>query len=284
MRIYGLDFTSAPSPRKPITCAECTLTGTTLHMHACMSLPTLDDFTAFLDFDGPWLAALDFPFGQPRALIEYLDWPATWEGYMSVVATMDKATFEALLQRYMDSRPPGEKLLLRDTDTQAGARSPMMLHRVPVARMFFAGATRLFRSSVSILPCRPTSVNRVVVEGYPALVARRLIGKRGYKSDERGKQTIEQELARREMVNGLRSGALMDLYGLAVQMAEDLAEALMQDAMGDKLDAVLCAVQAGWTFMERERGYGIPEQCDSDEGWIVIPARPQSRSALQAPR
>lgn len=271
MRIYGLDFTSAPSPRKPITCAECTLAGTTLHLHTCRGLPDLAEFDAFLHSQGPWLAACDFPFGQPRALIDHLGWPSTWEGYMSVINEMDKATFEAALKGYMADRPPGAKHLLRTTDAQAGARSPMMLHRVPVAKMFFAGATRLFRSQVSILPCRPALDSRVALEGYPALVARRLIGKRAYKSDERRKQTVEQEMARREMVQGLRAGALLEAYRLVVEMSDDTAESLAKDAMGDRLDAVLCAAQAGWAYLERDRGFGILPDCDRDEGWIVDP-------------
>jgi hypothetical protein len=273
VRIYGLDFTSAPSSRKPITCADCTLNGATLHLSHLYAISTLASFDAFLRAGAPWLAAFDFPFGQPRALIDHLSWPPTWQGYMSVIASLDKAAFEATLQSYMDSRPRGEKLLLRATDSLAGARSPMMLHRVPVAKMFFAGATRLFRSDISVLPCRPTGDGRIAVEGYPALVARRLIGKRTYKSDERGKQTIEQEMARREMVKGLRSGLLVASYGVTVDMSDGIAELLVQDAMGDKLDAVLCAVQAGWACLEKERGYGIPGECDKDEGWIVDPLR-----------
>jgi hypothetical protein len=271
MHIYGLDFTSAPSPRKPITCADCTLEGNTLHLHSCQILLSLAEFEKFLRSKGPWLAVLDFPFGQPRGLIAQLNWPPTWHGYMKMIASMDKPTFEAALQGFMDSRPRGEKLLLRATDALAGARSSMMLHRVPVAKMFFAGATCLYRSSASVLPCRPTDDNRITVEGYPALVARRLFGKRSYKSDERGKQTIEQEQARREIVNGLRSGKLLDTYGLIVQMSDDMAESLTQDAMGDKLDAVLCAVQAGWAYLEREKGYGIPADCNKNEGWITDP-------------
>ena len=145
----------------------------------------------------------------------------------------------------------------------------MMLHRVPVGKMFFQGATRLFTSEISILPCRPSEANRIVVEGYPALVARKLIGKRGYKSDEHGKQTIEKVMARSEIVKGLRSGMLVKEYGLAVLMTDEMAERLAEDAMGDELDAVLCAVQAGWAYLERERGYGVPVECDGDEGWIV---------------
>ncbi|HEV2580560.1 MAG TPA: DUF429 domain-containing protein [Ktedonobacteraceae bacterium] len=270
-RIFGLDFTSTPSARKPITCATCTIKGTTLHLDECRSLATLDDFDAFLRADGPWLAALDFPFGQPRALIEQLGWPTIWCDYMKFLASMDKTTFVAMLQGFMNSQPPGAKLLLRATDILASARSPMMLHRVPVGKMFFGGATRLFRSSVSVLPCRPTSDNRVAIEGYPVLVARRLIGKRSYKSDERGKQTREQVQARHEIVHGLRSALLMDTYGLAVEMSDDVAESLAQDAMGDRLDAVLCALQAGWAYLERGRGYGISKECDKDEGWIVDP-------------
>lgn len=271
MNIYGLDFTSAPSRRKPITCAACELEKTTLLIKTLLKLTTFEDFETFLRTEGPWLAALDFPFGQPRKLITNLGWPETWEGYMHLISSMSKQTFEQTIQNYQENRPPGDKLHLRATDTLAGAISPMMLHRVPVGKMFFQGATRLFASEVSILPCRPTGDGRIVVEGYPALVARKLIGKCSYKSDERGKQTIDRAMARREIVDGLCSGKLVKGYGLAVLMTDEMAERLVEDAMGDVLDAVLCAVQAGWAYLERENGYGVPVECDGGEGWIVDP-------------
>jgi hypothetical protein len=52
-------------------------------------------------------------------------------------------------------------------------------------------------------------------------------------------------------------------------MTDEMAEELVDDAMGDELDAVLCAVQAGWAYLGRENGYGIPGGCDRGEGWIV---------------
>jgi hypothetical protein len=203
MSIFGLDFTSAPGRRKPITCAVCTLQDNLLRVRDTLSLTRFEAFEDFLRSGGSWLAALDFPFGQPRKLLANLGWPENWVGYMQIIASMDKKQFEETLMRYQESRPAGDKQHLRVTDVLAGARSPMMLHRVPVGKMFFEGATRLLKSDVSILPCRPTDDSRIVVEGYPALVARKLIGKRSYKSDERGKQTVDKEMGRREIISGL---------------------------------------------------------------------------------
>ena len=269
MKIYGLDFTSAPNRKKPITCAVCDLQESRLHIEDCLELTSFEDFEAFLRAGGPWLAALDFPFGQPRKLISNLGWPETWEGYMRVVASIGKREFEETLRRYRESRPAGDKQHLRATDVLAGACSPMMLHRVPVGKMFFEGATRLLKSGVSILPCRPTSDSRIAVEGYPALVARRLIGRRSYKSDERGKQTRDKEVARREIVRGLCSSTIPGCYGVRVELSEEMAEVLVEDQMADALDALSCALQGAWAYLQRDRGFGIPVECERMEGWIV---------------
>jgi hypothetical protein len=190
---------------------------------------------------------------------------------MQIVASLGKKGFEETLKRYREGRPTGDKQHLRVTDVFASARSPMMLHRVPVGKMFFEGATRLLRSEVSVLPCRPREDSRIVVEGYPALVARRFIGKRSYKSDERGKQTKGREMVRREIVVGLRSSEMEEWYGFRVELSEEMVERLVGDAMGDELDAVLCGVQGGWAYMLRDKGFGIPEVCERMEGWIVDP-------------
>ena len=269
MNIYGLDFTSSPSRRKPITCACCQLYNAILGVKTILKMTSFAEFEAFLHSAGPWLAAFDFPFGQPRTLIANLGWPQSWKGYIGIIASMSKAEFEDTLHSYCASRLPGDKLHMRVTDQLAGAISPMMLYRVPVGKMFYQGATRLYNSPISILPCRPTSDHRIAVEGYPALLARKLIGKRSYKSDMRGQQTIDREIARREIVQGLSSERLVEWYGLSVEMSGEMGERLVQDAMGDMLDALLCAIQAGWAYMERARGYSIPVECDVDEGWIV---------------
>ena len=280
MNIYGLDFTSAPSRKKPITCAVCAIKHNSLRLNECLKLSSFAEFEAFLRWDGPWLAALDFPFGQPRKLITSLGWHVldklgaynTWEGYVAMISSMGKKPFEEALLRYCASRSVGDKHALRKTDVRAGARSPMMLHRVPVAKMFFQGASRLLASGVSILPCRPTNDSRKVVEGYPALVARRWIGKCSYKSDDRARQTADKVAARQRILGGLRSPQLLDTYGCRLEMTEAQADSFAQDATGDDLDALLCAVQAAWAYSQRDNGYGIPADCDRVEGWIVDPA------------
>ncbi len=282
MKIFGLDFTSAPTRKKPITCAVCELhepdqfgafhQASILTMQDCLTMPTFAAFADFLRSDGPWLAALDFPFGQPRQLIANLGWPPVWSNYMQLITAMSKPEFEQTLTHYCASRLPGDKQHLRITDKYTNARSPMMLHRVPVGKMFFQGAPRLLASGASILPCRPTPSASIVVEGYPALVARKWLGKRSYKSDERSKQTPEQILARHDLLGGLCSPALLIHYGLRLSIADTLSAMLIEEPMGDLLDALLCAIQAAWAYTQRNNNYGIPLDCDKNEGWIVDPA------------
>jgi hypothetical protein len=271
MRVFGLDFTSAPGQRKPITCACCQLNGHTLTVQSCQLFTTFSDFEHFLCLDGPWIAALDFPFGQPHKLIVNLHWPQTWEGYVQHIAALGKAGFEESIQRYRAGREMGDKLHRRVADIRAGAISPMMLHRIPVGKMFFEGAPRLLAADVSVLPCRPTASEKIVLEGYPSLVARKWLGRQSYKSDERKKQSEEHLQARQKLVGALRSDALLALYGLKLDLSEAIAAELVGDPMGDKLDAVLCAIQAGWSYLRRDQGYGIPPFHEL-EGWIVDPA------------
>ncbi len=269
MLIFGVDFTSAPRPRKPITCAVCAFSGGVLHLQHVEALTDFAAFEAFLARPGPWVAGFDFPFGQPVSLIRALHWGASWAEMVARVGVLSRNEFLAALRAYRDARPPGDKHPLRRTDALAGARSPLMVHRVPVGRMFWAGAPRLLAAGVSVVPCRPTDDSRIALEAYPALVARQWIGTRPYKSDSPARQTPAQRDARCDLLAGLREHC-DDLYGFALDLSGDLAEALLNDGSGDRLDALLCAVQAAWA--SGQPGYGVPPDADPLEGWIVDPA------------
>ncbi len=270
MLVYGVDFTSAPGKRKPLTVAQCRLEGDTLEVTDLLRLRSFDQLERSLRTGTDWVAGFDFPFGQPRRLLRDLEWPEDWEGAVGKVAAMTKREFEDLLEMYKASRPRGDKEHRRRTDEVARSVSPMKLYGVPVAKMFYEGAPRLLRSPVSIQPCRPTGDERTAVEAYPALVARALIGKRSYKTTT-GKRIQAKADARAKMVRGLRGDALRERYGLGFGCGHFLAEGMVGDDDADLLDAVLAAVQAAWAWKRRGERWGIPERADAVEGWIVDP-------------
>ena len=271
VRIYGLDFTSAPSRRKPLVALGCELDGDVLRVEGAKEMTSFEEFEAFLKNGGPWVCGMDFPFGQPRAFVEALHWPSSWEGYVGKVSSLSKEEFEDAIKADMARRPAGSKYRYRLADRRSGSSSAMMLFRVPVGKMFYRGAPRLLRSDVSVEPCRPTRSGRVAVEAYPAMVARRFLNKRSYKSDERRKQTSTQWAAREELVAGLGSAALEEAYGFVVEIDGPWRERFVREPAADALDSLLCAVQAALAYTRRDEGWGVPEECDRDEGWILDP-------------
>lgn len=271
MKIYGIDFTSAPNLKKPITYAQCRLQEDCLFLESLGCLASFDEFETFLSQPGLWIAGMDFPFGQPRRLIENIGWPQTWKDYVSLVSRMTRLQFVDVLTKYCRDRKKGDKHHLRQTDRLANARSPMMLYRVPVGKMFFEGATRLLNSGVGVQPCYERADPRIVVEAYPAMVARRWIGNRSYKNDAAKGQTLTRQAAREEILHGLYSTDVKSHFGFAVHFNDEHAHAFTSDGSGDQLDALFCAIQAGWAYLQRDQNFGIPIDCDPLEGWIVDP-------------
>lgn len=269
MRVYGIDFTSAPGGRKPLVIIGCTLEAGVLRAESSEEMTSLDGLEAFLARPGPWVCGLDFPFGQPRGLITALGWPQDWEGYVSKVSGFSAREFESALRADMAARPAGSKHRYRRTDLASRSSSAMMLFRVPVGKMFHRGAPLLLRSGASVVPCRENGSDRLLFESYPALVARRIIGRRPYKSDDRKLQTPERSEARRELVAGLRSETIRAAYGVSVELEASLEESFIQEPAADGLDSLLCAVQAAWSYGRKD--HGVPKDCDVGEGWIPDP-------------
>jgi len=268
--IFGLDVTSRPRPGKPIACTVCQFDGGKLRLETVDRLTTFEEFDAFLQRPGPWVAGLDFPFGQPRKLVEDLGWPCDWEGYVAHVGQMTRQEFELTLRTYWAGRLPSEKHLFRRADKTARACSPMMLDYTPVGKMFYELAPRLLRSGVCVVPCRPNESGRVAVEAYPGVLARRWIGRTPYKSESRKKQTPERLSAREKLVAAVESREFSAYYGFSCSCGL-LKQELVQDPTGDTLDAFLCAVQAAWAYTLRRKGYGMPSNCDPLEGCIADP-------------
>jgi hypothetical protein len=217
------------------------------------------------------VCGMDFPFGQPRSLVAALGWPESWEGYVREVATLPKEEFEGKIRADMALRPAGSKWRYRLADLRSGSSSAMMLFRVPVGKMFYQGAPRLLASGIRVEPCRRNGDGRVAVEAYPAVVARRFLGRTAYKRDG-VPDTPERRSAREMLLRGLESAVLRDVYGFAVEIDARWREEFVSDPSADALDSLLCAVQAAWAYEKRDEGYGVPPECDPDEGWILDPA------------
>lgn len=267
MRIYGIDFTSRPKRSKPITCLECVLDGNRLE---ALELTEWKDFGGFEDAlrrPGPWLAGIDFPFGQSRTFIENIGWPLSWAGYVDHAKSLGRKGFRSALDNYRAGRPEGDKEHRRATDIAAGSVSPQKLYGTPVGLMFFEGAQRLREAGVTVPGLQQGDPERVVVEAYPGVLARTLIGRRGYKQDTKKKQTPDQYDARKELLKNITGNGVLTTHGLSVKAPSHLSD----DPGADHLDALLCAIQAAWAWTKRKENFGAPNTVDPLEGWNADP-------------
>ena len=271
--IYGVDFTSAPSARKPITCARADFDGVSLSLVAIEHLENFEAFERFLGAPGPWIAGMDFPFGQSRRFVENIGWPIRWEDYVRSVSRLDRPGFRQVLEDYKRARPAGDKQHLRVCDRLSRSQSPQTLYGTPVALMFFEGAPRLLAAGVHLPYHHDGDMSRVAVEAYPGIAARQLIGRRGYKSDDRRQQTRERRAAREDLLGKLTGEPGRALYGFSI----DAPARLARDPGADELDAFICAVQAAWALARADNGYGGPAPIDTLEGWIADPSLVDSR-------
>ncbi|RZU02308.1 DUF429 domain-containing protein [Rivibacter subsaxonicus] len=264
--LFGVDFTSAPRRAKPITVARGRLdAGGRVHLHDVEALPDFAAFEQMLAAPGPWLGVFDLPFGLPRELVLALGWPQTWPALMRHYAALPREQIRERFAAFCAARPAGAKFAHRACDGPAGSSPSMKWVNPPVAFMLQVGAPRLLSAGVHLPGLHDGDRSRVALEGYPGLLARELIGRRSYKSDSRAQQTPERFIARKDLIEAQEQGRTR--LALRLKLSHAQRDALLADASGDRLDAVLCLVQAAWA--STRAGYGLPEAIDPIEGWIV---------------
>ena len=271
MKIFGIDFTSAPGKRKPITVAEGELKQGNLSIYKIYTLVSFDEFEDFLKQKGPWVAGIDFPFGLPGAFLSTLELPHDWPGYVQALTRRPRGEFEKKVKKFKSKHSSPYKEPLRFTDILASSQSPLKLVNAPVAKMFYEGSKRVYQSGASILPCRPKKENRIVLEAYPALVARRFTGP--YKSET--KDTPQKKSSRKNIVSGILSLNFKNEFGFSVTIDDNIKNEMQRDYKGDFLDAVLCSLQVSWAYQQGKPNYGIPAENKSltqSEGWIIDPS------------
>jgi hypothetical protein len=263
--VAGIDFTSAPTRRKPITVAHGRSSGGVVRLDRIDTHADFAGFSRWLAGPGPWVAAFDFPFGLPRELVLALGWPTEWPALMRHYAALTRAQIRETFAAFCAARPSGGKFAHRATDGPAGSSPSMKWVNPPVAYMLHAGVPLLIGAGVHLPGLLAGDSQRVALEGYPGMLARELLGSRSYKSDDRARQTPERLIARKDLVEALERGA--SRWGLRLKLSHAQRDDLVADASGDRLDAVLCLVLAAWGAARP--GFGLPADLDPLEGWTV---------------
>ncbi len=266
MHLLGIDFTSAPTKRKPVTVARGTLHGAVLRFDRLDELHEHAAFEAVIGEPGPWLGAFDFPFGLPRA---FVDAQGLGDSTAAVITELQRRCptrmdFRALVDAWGNTRPAGQRLIHRATDGAMpgiSSTSPLQTRYVPVGFMYYEGLSRLVGAGVTIPRMHAGDPGRVALEGYPGLLAHELIGHRSYKN----KDEDDRLIARKDLVDALEQSRTR--LGLRLKLTHAQRDALTADPGGDRLDAVLCLVQAAWA--SRQPDFGLPAGFDPIEGWIV---------------
>jgi hypothetical protein len=268
----GVDFTSAPSPRKPITVAIGTWhpgrPRPRFFLADVRPLETLDEFSAWLRSAESWTGGFDLPFGQPRTLVEHAGWPTSWPALVRDYCGQPRPALRETFRAWCAARPVGDKFAWRAADKPAGSSPAMRWANPPVAWMMHAGIGRMLEAGLAFPAHRHGAANRrgarVALEAYPGFTARHVC-RRSYKSDLRSAQTAERRGNRRAIVAALVAGTA----GLDIVLEIGVAwrRRLVADGSGDLLDAVIGALQAG--HAAALPGYGLPADLDPLEGWIA---------------
>ena len=288
-RLLGIDFSSSPSKKKPIAVAVGQWQGVVLAVDDLLSLPTLAEFKTLLT-EGPqafgkferaagplgqlsFVAGIDMPFGLSRKLVEGLKWPGAgrtdfkaWSDLINFYSALSREQIRATFKAWCDARPVGHKFAHRDCDGPAGSSPSMKWVNPPVAYMLHAGAPLLMQAGVHIPGMQRGDKSRVALEAYPGYLARKVLNRASYKSDDPKKDTADRRMARSELLCALEEGMLL---GIKVQVRPYLRAKLLDDVKADHLDAVLCCLAAAWAAKREDMNFGLPKLIDPVEGWIA---------------
>ena len=273
--ISGVDFTSRPSKQKQITIATGGIRRRAFELEGIKEYCDWGSFESWLKRDGPWVAGFDFPFGLPREATHDLGWPATWGELVLHCRSLGRESFRAALDRYRESRAAGSRYAHRATDLPAGSHSPLKLVNPPVGLMFLEGAPRLLEAGITIPGLIKGDRLRIAFEAYPGFAVRQMV-KGSYKNDAPAKQTPQRMRARKAIVAALVSGD--NPFDIALSASARTLNSLVRDASGDRLDAVMCALQAAWAWQRRADNYGLPSKIDPLEGWIAMVGKKRSQN------
>ena len=131
MKVYGIDFSSSPSKKKPIAVAECWLQGSVLGSYSnnelrlsCFhSIESLDLFEEFLSQRGPWVGGLICHLVCLVILLSILT--GLLVGIFYKILLLLRQSYQEIFIKWCSTKNYGEKFAYRSTD-KASKSSPAM--------------------------------------------------------------------------------------------------------------------------------------------------------------
>ncbi|MGB0717595.1 MAG: DUF429 domain-containing protein [Phycisphaerae bacterium] len=282
--VIGVDFSSRPAPRKPIVAARLVRQDDDHALVGIERFITRETFAFWIQQQEHHVIGIDAPFGFASRFLSDVDWPKSWSEYMENVASYSEQEYVTILEAYRKRQPDGQKEHRRICDERCGSISPQKLYGVPVAKMLYAMAPILVCRDHDVWPMRMANVERVLVEAYPGLLVRRLVGRTSYKD---GKTAVDRSQRRQvrervldivssgkgdgDSVQHANAGRLAEAGLREVVVPDDMRSTILDDAKGDVLDALLCAMQVARAESVIAQKPNLPDAARL-EGWIFDPA------------
>ena len=292
--LLGVDFSCAPAARKPIVAAWGRRHGAVVKLEALEQIVTLEGFEALLSPTHPrsaqgWIGGFDFPFGLPRVFVDALraDSGLPLADARELITHLrgrcpERQAFQRLIDAWGQQWGQGTRpatLPHRPCDTaMAGvsSTSPLQTRYVPVGKMYFEGLWRLVQAGIDLPGLlqdtpEPAGPARIAFEAYPGFLAHEILGRQSYKTDARDQVDAARRLVQRlSLIDALEQGRTR--LGLRLKLTPAQRDHLASDPQGDRVDAVLCLLQAGWADIRRSQGdarAAQPHDMDRVEGWIL---------------
>jgi len=250
VKVAGVDFTSAPSRRKPIVVATGVFEGCRIAKVDLQSFSSASLFRAFLESAEFNRVGIDAPLSLPTEFLETVG-IASWEESIMWASAQSKDEYFAAIRAFVTARPAGNKEPKRACDKLLGAASPLKLFNPGVGWMHFALAKHLLNLPVAVLPFQTLSGAASLIEVYPGAFAKQRLGNLSYKNDSPG-DTERPERRERLLL-------ALDEF---LEISPAHRKQAVLDAHGDHLDALIALAQTAFSVEEP-----VPSGA-SKEGWI----------------
>ena len=211
---------------------------------------------------------------------------------MAHYAASARAEIRDTFAAFCAARPVGAKFAHRALRPPAGSSPSMKWVNPPVAFMLHAGVPLLLAAGVHLPGLHDGDAQRVALEAYPGPAGARADRPAQLQERRAAKQTPDRLIARKDLITALEQGRTR--LGLRLKLTHAQRDALVEDASGDSLDAVLCLVQAAWARAAGRAALRLAGRAGSAGGLDrfrlraasrcrVIPAKAGIQGFLEAP-